>query len=320
MTVLITGSAGYIGSHCMRSLLSQDVSCVGLDNLHTGLMSNQAGMMFIGDIRRKDDIRQVFDAYKPSIVMHFAALTSVPESMKNTDEYTEVNLEGTQNLVEVMKEYKCNKLIFSSTASVYKQSNEPLKETDVIQPLNHYAVTKWWAEQFISQQDWLDYIIFRYFNVIGYDEDFDTSHEMDKTNLVPALLRTVKYGHEFNVFGNGYPVTRENKNDHTCVRDYIDVRDIANGHIRAIDYLFDHPGTREVFNLGTKNGSSVLELISAFEKANNCKIDYEIKGPRRGDPASLIADNRKSRELLRWEPQFTLEESLKIPEPKVEED
>lgn len=312
MTVLVTGTLGYIGSHCTSMLKDFGISFIGLDNLHTGLMENNHGPCVISDIRNKKDLQEVFKEYNPEMVMHFAALTSVPESMKNKDEYIEVNTEGTEILLQVMKEFNCNKLIFSSTASIYRQSREPLKETDPAQPLNNYALTKYWAEDLIKRSDWLDYIIFRYFNVIGYEDWFNKEHELSKTNLVPALIRAKDLQEPFEVYGNRYPVTRENSKDHTCVRDYIDVRDIAKGHLLGAEYLAAHSGCRELFNLGTKQGSSVLEILDAFNKANGTNITYTIEEPRKGDPASLIADNRKAREILHWSPEYTLEQSLKM--------
>lgn len=325
MTVLVTGSAGYIGSHVAKWLIKMDRDFIGLDNLHRGMMENNHGPLVVGDIRRIEDIEQVFKEVeehdnKVDAVIHMAALTSVPESMTNKDDYEEVNLEGTENLIKVMKEHSCNKLVFSSTASIYKQSNEPVKETDPAQPLNNYALTKYMAEQVIkNNNDWLNAVVFRYFNVIGYDKDYDKSSELAKTNLVPALLRTIQNGEQFYVYGNGYPVTRVNKQDHTCVRDYIDVRDIARAHGDALKYLDKHEG-QHLFNLGTKRGQSVLELIEAFEKANEVKIDYKIVEPRKGDPASIVADNQKARELLGWCPLTPLEESLNVTGHAIEEE
>ena len=312
MTILVTGNCGYIASHVCDLLAQLDIPAVGLDNLHRGLMSNAKCMTVVGDLRRKSDIESVFEDYSISAVMHFAALTSVPESMEKKDEYFDVNLDGTINLIETMKAHGCNKLIFSSTASIYEQSNEPVRETDPFKPLNNYALTKKMAEDYIRNQDWLQSVIFRYFNVVGFAENYDTSKEFEKTNIVPALLRTLENGDPFYVFGNNYPVKREDAEDKTCVRDYIDVRDLAEAHLLGLKYIDSHKGCKELFNLGTKHGSSVLEFIKAFEKANNVKINYEIKERRKGDPASVVADNKKAKELLGWQPKYTLEESLKV--------
>lgn len=325
MVVLITGSAGYIGSHVAQWLIKEGRDFIGLDNLHRGMMENNRGPLVVGDIRRIEDIRQVFDEVesqgnKIDAVIHMAALTSVPESMTNKDEYEEVNLDGTKNLIQVMKEHNCNKLVFSSTASVYRQSNEPVREIDPIEPLNNYALTKYQAEQFIKEnKDWLNAVIFRYFNVIGYADDYDKSTEFAKTNIIPALIRTLSSGETFKVFGNGHPVKRNNPEDHTCVRDYIDVRDIARAHGDALKYLENNEG-QHLFNLGTKIGYSVLELLNAFEKANNLKVNYEIVGPRKGDPASVVANNQKAHELLHWCPLTPLEVSLNVTNAIKEDD
>lgn len=311
--ILITGSVGYIGSHVVLELIkSTQKTFVGLDNLHKGLMTNNYGPCIIGDIRNKDDVNKVFDEYSIDTVIHMAALTSVPESMEKKDEYMEVNVDGTENIINAMKAHGCNKLIFSSTASVYEQSQKPVKESNPIQLLNNYALSKKFAEDIIKKnKDWLNAVIFRYFNVIGYDERYDRTREYEKTNIVPAFLKAVEQKEVFKVFGNGYPVKRKNPNDHTCVRDYIDVRDVAKAHVLALDYLENFEG-QNLFNLGTKYGYSVLELIDAFNKANNVNIEYVIEKARKGDPASVVADNQKAKELLHWQPSYTIEQSLKI--------
>ena len=313
MTLLVTGQAGYIGSHVATALLDEDLyDFIGIDNLHVGTIKNNPSACIIGDIRNERELEDIFKEYDIDCVMHLAALTSVPESMEKPEEYIDVNYNGTKTLLKVMKEFNCNKLIFSSTASIYEQSQEPVTEDSPAQPLNNYAITKYRAEQEIkANSDWLNAVIFRYFNVIGYREDYDKSAEYSKTNIVPALLRMQVSGETFSIFGNCYPVKRKDANDKTCVRDYIDVRDIARAHVKAYTYLQEYTGV-DLFNLGTKHGISVMELLAAFEKANNIKVSYEIKDKRKGDPASIIADSTKARELLGWEPIYSLEESLKI--------
>lgn len=313
MAILCTGSAGYIGSHVVDELLKNGIEHVlGIDNLHAGRMSNSLTACFIEDIRNEEGLRSIFKEHNIDCVMHLAALTSVPESMEKPEEYIDVNYNGTKTLLKVMKEFNCNKLIFSSTASIYEQSQKPVTEDSPAQPLNNYAISKYKAEQEIKANlDWLNAVIFRYFNVIGYREDYDKSAEYSKTNIVPALLRMQASGETFSIFGNCYPVKRKDPNDKTCVRDYIDVRDIARAHVKAYTYLQEYTGVA-LFNLGTKHGISVMELLAAFEKANNTKVPYEIKDKRKGDPASIIADSTKARELLGWEPIYSLEESLKI--------
>lgn len=313
MTILITGAAGYIGSHIQKLLTNFQFPSIGYDNLHKGLVSNTSAPCYIGDIRDRVSLRKVFKIYKPDVVFHLAALTSVPESQKHKDEYLEVNTEGTEILLSVMKEFNCDKLIFSSTASVYKQSNQPIKENDPIQILNNYALSKYYAERIIQKQDWLKAVIFRYFNVIGFGEWYDYTADINKTNIVPSLMRTVITGEPFVIYGNGYPVKRDNPNDHTCVRDYIDVRDIVNAHVKALEYLSKiDSNTKVLFNLGTKKGSSVLELVNTFCKVNDVTIEQHIDKPRKGDPASLIADSSKAEQLLYWTPEYSLNESLKI--------
>lgn len=310
--ILVTGNCGYIGSHTTKALAQAGYEVSGIDNLCRGSMSNAKCSTHVIDIRNYEDICEVMESVKPDIVCHFAALTSVPESMERPDEYYEVNVEGTQNILRAMKAYGCSTLIFSSTASVYKMSRTPVKETDVLDPLNNYAKNKLEVEQLIKDNsDWLNAVVFRYFNVIGWDEDYDALRELYKTNIVPALYRASTSNDKINVYGNSFPIQRENPNDHTGVRDYIDVRDIAKAYLCALNYLKLHKG-QTTFNLGTKTGVSVLELIEAFNKANGTYIGYEIKEKRKGDPAIVIADSQKANELLHWSPDYTLEQSLKI--------
>lgn len=310
--ILVTGGCGYIGSHVERALQKYRYEFVSFDNLSTGNMANNVGPCVVGDITKKKDIEQVFEDYDIDCVFHLAAKTSVPESMENPDLYYETNFDGTVNLLEVMKEHNCNKLVFSSTASVYEQSRQAVTEDSPLQPLNHYAKAKLYAEQAISERyDWLNAVIFRYFNVIGYDENYDKSKESLKTNIVPKLLHCYNSGDTFKIFGNNYPVQRQQIDDKTCVRDYIDVRDIAEAHLLAYNYMTTHMGITK-FNLGTKHGTSVLELLTAFEKANNVEIKKEFAPRRKGDPASIIANAQKANELLGWTPRYSLEQSLRV--------
>lgn len=318
MTILITGACGYIGSHVSRLLdesLKPEINLIGIDNLCKGSMSNASIPIIVEDIRNKEELREIFKEYKPSMVMHLAALTSVPESAEKKEEYFDVNTTGTKNILDCMVEFGCKSIIFSSTASVYEQVSHPVKEFDAVQPLNNYALSKLEAEQEIKTyavNRGISYTIFRYFNVIGYADWYDTSTELSKTNIVPSLLRCMQSGDKFQVYGNTYSTFRENPNDHTCVRDYIDVRDIANAHLLALMYLNMHKDSQQTFNLGTVRGTSVLELLDAFEHANKVKVPYEIVGPRVGDPSFIVADSTKAKELLCWKPEYTLEQSLTI--------
>ena len=318
MTILITGAAGYIGSHVSYLLtesLKPEIDLIGVDNLHKGSMDNAYIPIIVEDIRNKENLRKIFEEYKPSTIMHLAALTSVPESAEKKQEYFDVNTTGTKNILDCMVEFGCKTIIFSSTASVYEQVSHPVKEFDAVQPLNNYALSKLNAEQDIktyAASHGINYTIFRYFNVIGYANWYNTSRETSKTNIVPSLLRCMNTGDTFKVYGNTYSTTRENPNDHTCVRDYIDVRDIANAHLHALVYHDLHDDSKQTFNLGTKHGTSVLELLDAFERANQVKIPYEIVGPRVGDPSFIVADSTKAKELLCWKPEYTLEQSLTI--------
>lgn len=310
MAILVTGNAGYIGSHVVDLLVQNDIPCVGIDNLHRGLISNSQITTHIGDICNKVNLESIFKECQIDCIFHLAALTSVPESAEKPDDYYETNVVGTENLLYLAKKYSCQNIIFSSTASVYEQSSTPVTELDPLQPLNNYARTKLLAEDRIRKSG-LNYVIFRYFNVVGYADWYDTSREYEKTNIVPKLLHCMRSGDTFKVYGNTYSTQRENPDDHTCVRDYIDVRDIARAHLLAYDWL-KQDKDNQIFNLGTKHGTSVLELLDAFERANQVKIPYEIDNPRVGDPSSVIANSSKARELLNWQPQYTIEDSLRV--------
>lgn len=316
MRILVTGNCGYIGSHVTKELVQQGHELHGIDNLYRGSISNLKCTTHIGDIRDINFLDEVFEEFKPELVCHFAALTSVPESMEKPELYYEVNVEGTKTLLEVMKKHNCSKFIFSSTASVYEQSKKPVKETDALQPLNNYAKNKLEIELLIRDNShWLSAIIFRYFNVIGWDDEYDATRELEKTNIVPALYKCHLSGEKFKIFGNKFPVVRKNPNDHTGVRDYIDVRDIALAYNKAIDRIQCYPEycyKQEIFNLGTKTGYSVLELYNLFNQVNMTNIEFELHDKRKGDPAIVIADSQRARELLNWEPKYPIEKSLQI--------
>lgn len=319
--ILVTGGAGYIGSNLALRLLELGHNIVIFDNLSTGHIEiinklknlDLKGKIvdFIkGDLKNLQEIESALSKYKFEAIFHFAAFSIVSESAKNPSIYWENNFLGTKNLLDAMKKFNINKIVFSSTAATYGEPNYvPIDEKHPQRPINAYGNTKL-ALEFLMDDYSKAYGIrsarLRYFNVIGADKFQRTGewHETE-THLVPNILKSLNTkGKTFNIFGNTY-----NTKDGTCVRDYIVMDDLINAHIKALEYL-NNGGKTDFFNLGTKEGNSVLEVIQTAEEVTGQKISYEIKEKREGDPAILIADNKKAKEILNWQPEKTLKEGI----------
>ncbi len=318
---LVTGAAGYIGSNLALKLLESGEDIVIFDNLSTGHQKivdklktlNLKGKVvdFIkGDLRNLNDIEAVFSKYKIEAVFHFAAFSIVSESAKNPHKYWENNFTGTKNLLDAMKKFGTDKIIFSSTAATYGEPlYTPIDEQHPQKPINSYGNTKL-ALEFLMDDYSKAYNIksvrLRYFNVIGADKFQRTGEWHDiETHLVPNILKSINDKNKvFEIYGNTY-----NTKDGTCVRDYIVIDDLINAHIKALKYL-QNGGKTDYFNLGTKEGNTVLEILKTAENITGQKINYTIKEKREGDPAILIADNKKAKEILNWQPEKTLEEGI----------
>jgi len=309
--ILVTGGAGYIGSHMVQLLLEKGYSPVVFDNLSTGsAVSIPKGTKFIkGDLKNKNDIQSIFNNYKFAGVMHFAASLLVPESIEKPLEYYENNILGTLNLVEAMIKFNSGKLIFSSTAAVYGEpKNVPITEDDETNPINPYGNSKLIAEKILKDTaktyDFC-YIALRYFNVAGIHPSGRLLPSKESTHLIPNVIKTAKgENKELLVFGDDYPTK-----DGTCIRDYIHVMDLCDAHLLALKAL--NKGIKnEIFNLGTNNGFSVKEIITAAEEIYQKKIQYKVVPRRAGDPAKLIADSKKANKILGWTPKFSLPEIL----------
>lgn len=317
MKVLVTGGAGYIGSVCVLSLLKHGHEAVVFDNCSTGhietahfLVKQEKAEFIFGDLRSEDEINAVFDKHEFDAVVHFAAFSQVGESVKNPSRYYTNNIGGSLNLLDAMLRHNVKKIVFSSTASVYGEPQfVPITEAHVRNPVNPYGKSKSLVEDVIydySKAFDLKGVCLRYFNVVGADSECRVGEWHDpETHLIPNILKSA-FGNEkeFEIFGEDYP-TR----DHTCVRDYVNVEDLAEAHVLALEYL-QNGGETDAFNIGTSSGASVREIFSACEKAVGHEIKCTVKERRPGDVATLVANSGKAKNVLGWEPKHTLEESI----------
>lgn len=310
--ILIVGGAGYIGSHNVKLFLDRNYDVVVVDNLNTGHLEalDPRAKFYNVDIRNKKELLNVFNEEKPDGVVHFAALSLVGVSMKEPLEYFSNNVYGMQILLEVMKETGVNKIVFSSSAATYGEHKVmPLTEESPTNPTNPYGETKLMMEKMMKWCDvayGIKYVSLRYFNAAGaYDDGSIGEDHSPETHLIPLILQVPLNKREYiSIFGDDYE-TR----DGTCIRDYIHVMDLADAHVRAIEYLFNG-NESNIFNLGSGEGQSVNEMIVEAEKIVGKEIKKVYVERRPGDPASLIASNKKAKELLGWEPKYNLEKIM----------
>ena len=312
MAILTTGGAGYIGSHTCVELTKAGYEVIVVDNLdNSSDLSLERVEKIVGkkikfykeDVRDKDALRKIFSENDIEAVIHFAGLKAVGESVRKPIEYYDNNLISTISLLEVMREFDCKRLVFSSSATVYGVATEvPLKEGMPLGATNPYGRTKYFIEEilrdvFVSDNTW-SIALLRYFNPIGAHES-GTIGEDPKgipNNLMPYIAQVaVGKLEKLHVFGDDYPTA-----DGTGVRDYIHVVDLADGHVKAVNWALENQGC-EAINLGTGNGISVLELRNAFMEASGADIPYVVDPRRPGDLAEVFADATKARELLGWE-------------------
>ncbi len=318
MAILVTGGAGYIGSHTCVEMLNAGYDIVVVDNLDNSCKESLARVekitgksikFYEEDIRNKDALRKIFSENKIESVIHFAGLKAVGESVAKPIEYYDNNLISTIYLLEVMREFSVKKIVFSSSATVYGVAKEmPLVETMPLGAINPYGRTKLFIEEmlrdlYVADNTW-SIAILRYFNPIGAHES-GTIGEDPKgipNNLMPYIAQVAVGRREhLNVFGNDY-----NTVDGTGVRDYIHVVDLAKGHVAATAWALKNVGC-EAINLGTGNGVSVLQLKDAFNKAAEMEIPYVITDRRPGDPDEVYANASKAKELLGWEAEYDIE-------------
>lgn len=315
--ILVTGGAGYIGSHCVMALLENNNDVVIFDNLSTGHIETVQTLQKYGnvefqqgDLTNFDDINSVFKKFNIEKVVHFAAFSQVGESVVNPQKYYINNVCGTINLLRAMLENNVKKIVFSSTAATYGEPVYiPIDEKHPQNPINPYGQSKLMIEKIMDDYNkayGLKSVRLRYFNVAGADSKNRVGEWHDpETHLIPNILKsTFNNGKTFQMFGDDYDTK-----DGTCVRDYINVEDLAQAHLLALKYL-DNGGETNFFNLGTNDGNTVKEVFAACEKVTQKDIPVEMKPRRAGDPASLVADNSKAKENLNWNPKHTLEESI----------
>lgn len=319
MSILVTGGAGFIGSHTVVELLNENEDIIIVDNF---INSKPEVLDKIKEITKKDfkfyevdmlnenKMEEIFKGNKIEAVIHFAGLKAVGESVEKPIEYYHNNITGTLVLLKLMKKYNCKKIIFSSSATVYGTPKEvPIKEDFPLSTTNPYGSTKLMIEQILRDVCIADKefcaILLRYFNPIGAHKSGLLGENPNgiPNNLMPYINQVAlgKLDH-LNVFGNDYPTI-----DGTGVRDYIHVVDLAKGHVKALAKARKITGA-EAYNLGTGRGYSVLEIVKAFEDSNNIKVKYEITARRPGDIAECYADPTKAKEELGWTASKTLDE------------
>ncbi len=306
MRVLVTGGAGYIGSHVVKLLGEGGYEVLTYDNLSTGHeWAVLYGDLEVGDLADKGRLREVFEGFKPEAVMHFAAYIVVPESVREPLKYYRNNVINTINLLEVMEEFGVDKFIFSSSAAVYGIPEEiPVPESAPLNPINPYGETKATVERVLrdinNSGKGFKYVSLRYFNVAGADPEGKIGFAYpNPTHLIIRAVKTAKGEFEkLDIYGTDYPTP-----DGTCVRDYIHVTDLAQAHIVALEYLLEG-GESEVFNCGYGHGYSVKEVVEAVKKVTG--IDFKVvEAPRReGDPPMLVADSTKIKKELGWKPKY----------------
>ncbi|MFH0703058.1 MAG: UDP-glucose 4-epimerase GalE [bacterium] len=306
MTILITGGAGYIGSHCVLEFLKLGYECFVLDNLSEGHREAVKTCNFYkADLSNIEAIKTCFKKYPIKAVVHFAASCYVGESVFEPQKYYYNNVVNTLNLLKVMLENNVNKLVFSSTCAIYgKPLYIPIDEKHTQSPINTYGKTKLMIENILQDYDkayGLKYMALRYFNAAGANNDSNIgeSHN-NETHLIPLVLQTALGKKDsIKIFGNDYDTP-----DKTCIRDYIHVDDLAKAHRLALEKLFGGKNSN-FYNLGIGKGYSVNEIIQISEKISGKNINIEVVSRREGDPAILIAGNTKAQVELGWKPEYT---------------
>jgi UDP-glucose-4-epimerase GalE len=302
--ILVTGGAGYIGSHTVRLLLDQGHDVTVVDNLSKGYRHNvPEGRLHELDIADTAALARLMNEQRSDAVIHFAAFIAVGESMREPGRYFRNNVCGSLSLLEAMVQAGVKHLVFSSTAAVYGNPHAtPILESFPIQPVNAYGESKVMVETLLGWYDQihrLTSVCLRYFNASGAAPDGSLGEEHEpETHLIPLILRAVQTGQPITVFGDDYPSP-----DGTCIRDYIHVDDLAQAHILAVEYLLGG-GASEKFNVGTGEGHTVMEMIRMVEEVTGKKAPYTIGARREGDPAALVASSDKLRNALRWSPRY----------------
>ncbi|MEL6665583.1 MAG: UDP-glucose 4-epimerase GalE [Pseudomonadota bacterium] len=309
-TIFVTGGAGYVGSHCAKAFAKAGWTVVTYDNLSRGHRDLvKWGDLIEGDILDQAALSAAMKSVKPDAVAHFAAFAYVAESMTAPDLYFRNNVVGTMNVLDAMLENQVHHLVFSSSCATYGISNDLITETTPQNPINPYGRSKLMCEQVIQDYSGAHGIksaLLRYFNAAGCDAEGDTGERHDpEPHVIPLAIRGAMDGSfTFNIMGSDYDTP-----DGTCVRDYIHVTDLGDAHRRALDYLFAG-GESDVFNLGTGQGCSVLELANAVSKVAGKDVPRVMADRRPGDPPILVASAEKAKDKLGWMPQHSDMETI----------
>jgi UDP-glucose 4-epimerase len=328
MQILVTGGLGYIGLHFVNQILksyNQNITkLILIDNLSNSSIENlkclnpdkiddnqksDLVVFYNIDIRNEEELRKIFEIHPIDLVIHFASLKSVPESNSKSLLYYDNNVSGAITLLKVMNFYKCNKIIFSSSACVYKESNEPHNEDEKTESSNPYGRTKSMIEEILRDANLsfgLECVILRYFNPVGMMIE-NMSFSKTISNLMDVILDSIVYSKQFSVFGNDYDTK-----DGTCVRDFIHIYDLVMGHIKALEYIFrSNKNSFDIFNLGCGKGISILELILSFEKTNHISLNYFFGKRRVNDVQISLSNINKANKILNWHPTKTIEDMCK---------
>lgn len=307
MSILVCGGAGYIGSHTVHELIKQNKDVIIVDNLQSGHIKSvhPKAKFYKGDIRDSEFLDKVFSENNVEAIIHFAANSLVGESMVKPLLYFNNNVYGMQILLESMVKHDIKYIVFSSTAAVYGEPKRiPISEDDETNPTNTYGETKLTMEKmmkWVNKANGINYVSLRYFNAAGALEDGSIGEDHSpESHLIPLILQ-VPLGKRdaITVFGEDYDTP-----DGTCIRDYIHVLDLADAHIKAVEYL-QKGNESNIFNLGNGVGFSVKEMIDSAREATNEEINVVVGERRAGDPAKLIASNEKAQKILGWVPKYT---------------
>ena len=311
MKTLVIGGAGYIGSHVVKSLMKSGHQVTVFDNLSTGLRQNlfKQNEFIHGDTIVKEDVEFAFFGGFDACV-HLASLKSVNESMKNPEKYLKNNILGTLNILNLASEYNCKNIIFSSSASIFGNHNYlPIDENHPKNPINYYGFTKLSIEDYLewySKLKGINYSALRYFNAAGYDVDGEIfGLEQNPANLIPIVMETAcGMRKEMSVFGDDYDTP-----DGTCIRDYVHVSDLADAHVKALEYIANN-NTNIKLNLGSEVGTSVKEVIDVARKVTGKEIKAKIVERRLGDPSELYATSKLANDVLGWKAQYSDMETI----------
>lgn len=319
MKILVTGGAGYIGSHTVLKLMQENYEVAVFDSLEKGhkealtIIEEIVGKQipfYQGSLLNREEIDTAMESFKPDGIIHFGAYIEVGESVNDPLKYYQNNIVGGLNLLYTMKEHKVHRIVFSSTAAIFGQPEEvPIKETTAKQPINPYGRSKLMFEQImddLSHTSEFNYVALRYFNACGADLEGRIGEDHSpESHLIPLVMEAAqgKRAH-ISIYGTDYKTK-----DGTCIRDYVHVLDLADAHIKAIQYLVKEKKSDQ-FNLGSSEGYSVREIIEKVREITQKEFTVVESERRPGDPAVLIADNKKAKEILGWEPNLGLSEII----------